>query len=306
MNKHRVKVSIIIPTKNASSEFDIVLKRIFEQNFNKKFEVIIIDSGSTDETIEIAKKYPVRLIQIKPKEFGHGKTRNYGAELSKGEYLVYLTHDAIPVNNNWLKNLITNLRDKNVAGVYSKQIPKNNANIFVKFYLSKTYPDYKIKKSLKTLKSLTRSEMFFSNVSSAIKKDIWNSYKFNESVLLGEDQAWSKTVLLNGYSIIYEPKAKVYHSHNYNIVDTFKRYFDHGFSLKQRATDKIISISKEGLYFLKEEIIFLIKNNLWYKIPHMFIYEFSRYCGLLLGYNSNLIPKFIKRSISHHKYYWKN
>ncbi|GAI52085.1 unnamed protein product [marine sediment metagenome] len=92
--------------------------------YDEKFEVIIIDSGSTDKTIEIAKEYPVRLIQIKPEEFGHGKTRNYGADISEGEYLVFLTQDAIPFDNNWLRYLISNLEDENVAGVYNKQIPR--------------------------------------------------------------------------------------------------------------------------------------------------------------------------------------
>lgn len=304
MKKHKIKVSIIIPTQNAGSEFDTVLKRIFEQNIKEKFEVIIIDSGSMDKTIEIAKKYPVRLIQIKPEEFGHGRTRNYGADISKGEYLVFLTQDAIPFDNNWLRYLISNLEEENVAGVYNKQISKDDANIFEKFYLNKVYPDYKIIKNLKTIKSLTLNEIRFSSGGSAIKKDVWKKHKFDESVLF-EDQAWSKDVLLSGYSIIYEPKAKVYHSHNYNIIDVFRRHFDHGVSLNEIINDKIINVTKEGLNFIIEEILFLIKNNLWYKIPHMFIYEFSRYLGYLLGRKHNIIPKFIKRSISHHKYYWK-
>ena len=84
-NIMQIDVSIIIPTKNAGNEFDKSLSRIFTQKTKYRYEVIVIDSASTDTTLKIIAKYPVRLIKIKPEEFGHGKTRNLGAGLAKGQ-----------------------------------------------------------------------------------------------------------------------------------------------------------------------------------------------------------------------------
>ncbi|MCK4667799.1 glycosyltransferase family 2 protein, partial [Candidatus Dependentiae bacterium] len=86
-----ISVSIIIPTKNGEKYLDRVLNMLFSQETAFDFEVIIIDSGSKDKTLKIIKKYPAQLIKIRPREFGHGKTRNYGVGISKGKFLVFLT-----------------------------------------------------------------------------------------------------------------------------------------------------------------------------------------------------------------------
>jgi len=118
-------ISIIIPTKNAGAEFNKCLACISQQKTKHKYEVIVIDSGSTDNTLNILTKYPVRLIKIAPEEFGHGKTRNLGARLAQGDYLVYITQDAIPATGNWLDRLIKDMRqDNQIAGAYSRNLPK--------------------------------------------------------------------------------------------------------------------------------------------------------------------------------------
>ena len=99
-------VSIVIPTKNGGELFEQVLRKVFEQKTKYEYEVICVDSGSTDNTIDIIKKFPCKLYQISPEEFGHGKTRNYGASKGTGEFIVFITQDALPVDENWLENFI--------------------------------------------------------------------------------------------------------------------------------------------------------------------------------------------------------
>jgi len=115
-----IKTSIIILTKNAGNRFDNTLKMIFSQDV-ENYEVIIIDSGSNDNTIEIAKRYPSRIYEISPDEFHHSKTRNLGVELAKGIFIVFLTADAIPLNDNWLSNILDNFNDKKVGAVYGNK-----------------------------------------------------------------------------------------------------------------------------------------------------------------------------------------
>ena len=88
-----MNVSIVIPTKNGGELLDKVLAKVFAQKTQYEYEVICVDSGSTDETVDIIKKYPCQLYEIPPQEFGHGKTRNYGAEKGTGEYIVFFQED---------------------------------------------------------------------------------------------------------------------------------------------------------------------------------------------------------------------
>ncbi|NAS88700.1 hypothetical protein C4E24_03020 [ANME-1 cluster archaeon AG-394-G21] len=235
----QIDISIIIPTKNAGAGFDDGLSRIYTQKTNYKYEVIVIDSGSTDSTLDIIAKYPVRLITIKPEEFGHGKTRNHGARLATGKYLVYLTQDALPADENWLDILLNDIgSDEEIAGAYSRTIPRSNCDPFEARYIAQAWGD---KKEIKEIleykkynnKAYKKKIVFFSNISSCIQKDIWKRFPFSENIIIAEDQDWSKRVLEAGYKIAYEPKSVVYHSHTHSLKELFKRYSDAGTAHKQ-------------------------------------------------------------------------
>ena len=121
-----VNTSVIILTKNAGDQFENLMKKLNNQTY-QDFEVVVIDSGSTDKTLEIAREYGCRIYRIKPEEFHHSRTRNLGAELARGDYLVYITQDALPLNDNFLEMLIKPLEDDKVAGAYGRQIAYPNA-----------------------------------------------------------------------------------------------------------------------------------------------------------------------------------
>ena len=115
--------SIIILTKNAGKNFFTLLQRLSEQKFDGNYEIIVIDSGSTDGTPEAGQSFPVKMVRINPEEFHHGKTRNLGAELSNGRILVYITQDALPLHDDWLRGLTDDLKEPDVAMVVGRQIP---------------------------------------------------------------------------------------------------------------------------------------------------------------------------------------
>lgn len=208
-------VSIIIPAKNESQNIAQCLNAIYRQETetNFHFEIIVIDSGSTDHTIEIIKKYPsVRLVQIKPNEFGHGKTRNLGAEMGKGDYIVFLNADAVPMNAHWLSSLIEPLiANQNLAGVFSRHIPREDCFLYMVRDLQTSMPDQTITRT----KTRKMDSLLFSTVSAAMRKKTWQQFPFDNDIIIAEDQDWAKKVLNNGCSILYEPASMVLHSHNY-------------------------------------------------------------------------------------------
>ncbi|HHT9138098.1 MAG TPA: glycosyltransferase family 2 protein [Candidatus Wunengus sp. YC60] len=298
-------ISIIIPTKNGGENFSLALEKIFSYRGKYGFEVIVVDSGSTDGTVQATSRYDVRLLRIRSEEFGHGKTRNHAASISMGEYLVFTTQDAVPRDENWIERLVSNFGDGRVAGIYGRQIPFNT-NPYEKYFLRMAYHDRKIIKKVTEGKLISYKEIFFSNVNSAIRRDLWESNPFNENQIMSEDIEWAKRMLMKGYIIVYEPEAAVYHSHNYNPIKNFKRNFDLGVSLKGIMEDDKRSLIKDGFNYAIREICYLIKEGKWRHIPYLFIYEGFRFSGFFFGRKQRYIPLALKRRLSLHSYYWKN
>lgn len=210
------KISIIIPVKNAGAAFGETLAAIFRQTGVPSIEVIVIDSGSTDCTLQLCRQFPVSLVEIAPAQFGHGSTRNYGASMAQGEVLVFLVQDAVPVGTDWLSNLLMPLkRNQQVAGSYSRNIPREDAS---QRQAQEIQRYFQAKERLDS----PPADHIFSNISSAIRKEVLNRIPF-PLVEFGEDQLWAKQVLDAGYLIQYEPASVVVHSHEDNLKQAFRR-----------------------------------------------------------------------------------
>ena len=294
-------ISIIILTKNAGDVFKSVLDGIFTQNI-KFLEAIVIDSGSKDNTIKIAKEYPVKIIEISPEKFGHGKTRNLGANLAKGTHIVYLTQDAIPCTINWLKELMMPFKDANIAGVYGRQIPKEDENIIDKYYYLSLYDD-------KDIVWLSHKHMgvdtIFSNVNSAIRKDLLIKYPFNNNIIVTEDHEWANRVIKEGYVIFYNSKASVVHSHSYNLKTVFKRHFDIGVSYNTISNvGTTYHFIKKGIQIHLKEQGYIIKNGYFYLVPYCIIKDILKFIAIILGKNERLLPKIVKTKFSNYERYW--
>jgi len=294
------KVSIFIPTKNAGSDFFEVLDSIYNQK-EKDLEVIIVDSGSTDETLEIVRNFPIKLYEIKPTEFGHGKTRNLALKYSRANYIVFLSQDALPKDSYWLSNLLINFSNKKTAGIFSRQIPREDAEETEKFFYKYYFPDQK--KIRPNKKNNSIQNRFFSNVSSCIRKEILQKYKFNDSILTTEDQEWAKRITELGFKTIYEPKSIVIHSHNHNLKQVFQGYFDSAFSINEITKKEFKSFRRKSFRFVSKEFKYILTNKPL-EIPFLILKNFIKVLGIFFGLNEKRLPLFLKRKLSMNKYYW--
>lgn len=204
-------VSIIIRSFNEEKWIGACLKAVFAQDY-EDFEVILVDSGSVDQTVNKARQYPVKLVTING--FLPGKAINEGIRASEGQYLVCLSAHCIPVNDKWLSGLLKNFDSPEVAGVYGRQEPM-------------TFTPDTDKRDLITVFGLDRKvqkkDSFFHNANGMIRRDIWEKIPFDEKVTNIEDRLWAKEILAAGYTIIYEPEASVYHYHGIHQNQNLER-----------------------------------------------------------------------------------
>jgi len=303
----KILVSIILLTKNGEQYLRSLLESIHAQTGFDQAEVIVIDSGSTDGTLGIVADFPaVRVFEIPPKEFGHGKTRNFGARLARGEFLLYIPQDATPMSASWLERMLEPFQDLAVAGTFARQVARDEANPMERFFLSHTYHQNIEIKALNPGETVSLARCFFSTVSGAIRAAVWAKFPFREDIIMSEDQAWSRDVMRAGHLIVYQANAEVLHSHQYGVGDIFRRNFDSGFSVWQIFAGEtgigsgtvVRRLWEEGLYVFR---IGKIKDRLLF-IP----YETARHVGFWLGMHGNLLPLKLAKAFSNLKYFWND
>ena len=227
------RCSLVIPTKNAGDLFRHVVDGLRAQTCWKNVEFIVVDSGSTDETVSVARSAGAIVHTIPPTEFNHGTTRDYGISLASCEYVVVMVQDAIPNDVFLIERLLSALSEEGVAGAYARQVPQPTANAITKRNLNSWITgglerEVKAMKSLDWYESLSPMEKYFfcnfDNVCSAINKRIWKEEQFGWSDF-GEDIDWAERVLKRKFKIVYEPTAVVIHSHDRSLVYDYKRTY---------------------------------------------------------------------------------
>jgi rhamnosyltransferase len=275
--------SVLIPTRHPGQQMRQVLDAIFGQQVDFDFEVIVVDSTSREADVELMRSFPIRFEQIAPSEFGHGRTRNRLAELAQGERLLYLSQDAEPASPKWMAALVKPLDDSCVAGSYAQQIPRSDADPLIRFFLARTYSSRPVRRRVAHNSAVRIDEIFFSNVSSAIRRDVWQKHPFRDRLIMSEDQYWAYDVLRAGFDVVYEPAAQVYHSHNYSLRTLYRRNRDSGASLRGLIADSPGGIARRGLAYVVGQASYLVCSGRPHWLPYMLVYEATKALGFSVG-----------------------
>jgi rhamnosyltransferase len=241
--------SIIIPNKDEGERLRQCLTSIFRQKTSFGFEVIIVDSGSGSETLEIIKQFSVRLHCIPPAAFNHGLTRDLGASLANGEYLVFLNGDAIPCDEKWLASLVEPLilSDHYAAVQGGNREIEGGTKFFwdscgARFYFTRLSEQW-----------IARHDgIGFSTVNAAMRKRVWRELPFGEAPIM-EDKQWQKLATAKGHRILLRSDAAVFHSHDFDLKGVIKRCQNEGFGWgrigqRYRLRDAIYDFFSPGKY----------------------------------------------------------
>jgi rhamnosyltransferase len=276
-------INIVIPTFNGQDYLEDLLPSLKTQSIQSY--PIIVDSSSTDDTSKLATQYEARLLTVSRNDFNHGKTRNLGIFHAKSEIVVLLTQDALPADEFCLENLVKPLQDPQIVASFGRQVPRPDASPTENFTRIFNYPETPNVKGREDLPELGIKTFFFSNVCSAIKtKEFKELGGFPENIIMFEDLIFAAKAILKGYKIAYVPEARVWHSHNFSLIQQFRRYQDAGISLRNNAwLFEHAKANREGVEFLKQQIIYLLKKRQYHCIPYAITESIFKYIGFWLG-----------------------
>lgn len=239
-----VLATVAVLTYNGETYLEQILSAVEGQAIDGEVDILVIDSGSTDGTLGIVARHPaVRLHQIPNSEFGHGKTRNLAARLARGEFIAYLTHDAIPATDGWLRELLAPLRDTaaDIKAVMGKQIPRPGCFPLLKYEIEGVFagfgPDFgtTVFSDDGTAKEqgLIDALSFYSDVNSATRTAFLRDEIPYRDVRYSEDMMFGQDIIEAGYKKAYAPRGAVIHSNDLTLDEYGKRMFDETVALRQ-------------------------------------------------------------------------
>jgi glycosyltransferase involved in cell wall biosynthesis/SAM-dependent methyltransferase len=302
-------ISVIIPVRNGGADLRRCLEAIASQHAGDEVETVVIDSSSSDGSAELARAHGARVETIPVAYFNHGATRNLGAELARGETLVFTSQDAYAERSDWLELLTAPLsEDADLAGVYGRQLAHHDATPPERFFLDFLYGPHSRVQRAGGPDQLSMRTTLFSNVNAAIRRDAWERFRFADDIIMSEDQEWAVRVLLAGWALGYEPRAAVRHSHPYTIRSAFRRFFDSGVSAERaylagsRPSSKVLR--REAARYAREEASWLVRNRQARWLPYAAVYELAKFAGLQLGARHRGLPVWLNRRLSGVTNYW--
>lgn len=299
-----IKATVVILTYNGEEYLDEVLNAVRMQKTNFDYEVLIIDSGSSDGTLLIIEKYRkklkrLRLHKIKKEDFGHGKTRNLAVKMAQGEFVVFLTQDAVPHHSYWLENILKpfEISDR-VVGVVGRQLPRRNCCPIIKKDVIGTFNNQGVAQGItlfeknNLLKAVWDWDIitFYSDSNSALRKS-WRDKPYRD-VDYAEDQAFGRDIIKAGMIKAYSPLATVLHSHNYSVSEYRRRIFEEfdglrriGVKIPIIGRKAVIKLTLSGAlrdwhYILRDKDYSITEKFKWFVLA--LAYNFARWQSIWL------------------------
>jgi len=271
------KVSIVIRTLNEGNHIGDLLSSIKKQTYNNH-EIILVDSGSFDSTIDHAKAYCDKIVTIEQEDFTFGFAINYGIKHAAGELICIVSAHTKPYDNTWLKELVSgfNTPEDKIAMVYGKQMGIDSSNFAEKQDFSRQY------KSRERVQH--RPEYFCNNANAIIRKDLWVKHPFDEALTGLEDIEWAKYWMDRGYLTVYKPRAVIYHIHNETPSQIRRRYWREAIAAKSigiLSWPKILAEIPKQCWLCVQDFVTAIQQGEKNKWKEIRSFRWNKMIGIL-------------------------
>lgn len=278
-------------------------------NQSVHYSVLVIDSGSPEAILEPARAADFSVHEISKAEFNHGGTRQLAVDLNPDfDFYVFFTQDAIPTGGDAIRGLLDAFHRENVGAAYGRQLPRIGAGPIEAHARLFNYPQESHVCSFADAEHLGIKAAFNSNSFAAYRREALVAVGgFPSGVILGEDTVVAAKMLKAGWQVAYQAEAQVYHSHDYNYLQEFRRYFDIGVLHARESwmLDSFGAPEGEGGRFVRSEIGYLLKTAPWL-IPSAFLRTLLKYGGYRLGRLEHHLPVCLKRHLSMHRRFWRS
>ncbi len=297
-------VGVAVLTLNAEKHLSQCLTPFLQSSLKPK--ILVVDSSSTDGTVEAAKKMGVEVLPVNRGEFNHGLTREKARKHLNTDIVVMLTQDAYAVNPFVLEKLIRPLLENQASIAYARQIPHENAGFFEAFPRALNYPAKSEIRSVADVQHYGSFTYFCSDSCAAYLNSALDEVEGFRTVLLGEDTLAAADLLKKGHKIAYVAEAEVRHSHEYSLKQEFCRYFDTG--IMRKEYENLLSCAQgdrhRGKIFARQMLKELYQEKP-YLLPYGFLHLLVKWAGYKIGHSSVNAPLWWKKALSSQKYYWE-
>jgi glycosyltransferase involved in cell wall biosynthesis len=291
-----MKASIVIRSYNEERHIGRLLTGIVQQTI-RGVEIIVVDSGSTDATLSIASRYPVRILSIPSEEFSFGRSLNIGCRAATGEFIIASSAHVYPVYKDWLERLLAPFDDPGVALVYGKQRGNETTRYSEQRIFDQWFPEQS---------ALEQKHPFCNNANAAIRRELWEKLPYDEDLTGLEDLDWAHRAIDLGYYLAYVPEAVVVHVHNENARETYNRFLREAIAFKHIFPEErfhlwdffklyTVSVFSDYYHALRDGTLW----REWFGIPRFRLLQFW---GTYRGYAQH-------RPVSHqvrHTFYYPN
>jgi rhamnosyltransferase len=292
-------ISVVIRTYNEQKHLPTLLEKINTQDVREYLcEVVIVDSGSDDNTLKIAEQFNCRITHIKKSDFSFGRALNVGCNFANGDFLVFISGHCIPVSEDWLYNLVCPLNENKAVYSYGKQIGGEDTKfsehqVFNKYYLVESY--------------ISETNFFCNNANAALTKEVWLRHPFDEHLTGLEDMALAKQLLRKGMSISYCADAPVYHLHDETWSQIRNRYERESYALQIIMPEVQVNLMDALRYFFSAVFHDLNANSKYgfnfNKLPEILLFRCMQFYGT---YKGNHEYRSLSSKIKERYFYPKN
>ena len=304
-----MKIDVIIPTYKPGKEFEKLIGRLQKQEY-PIHKIIIINTRTDIFPEELNRSnYKIEITHIEPDQFDHGGTINMGAGMSDADIVVYMTKDAIPVDEKLIGTFAKIFEENPDIGIaYGRQLPREECNIIERYTRTFNYPEKSLIKTKEDLPKLGIKTFFCSDVCAAYRRNyLLSAGGFENPTIFNEDMIFAGKRIYAGDKVAYVAEAKVIHSHNYTGRQQFHRNFDLAVSQAQHPeVFEGVPSEGEGIRMVKATAKYLVRNGYPWKV-FMLVYQSGcKYIGYFLGKRYEKLPMWLILKCTSSRKYWKN